>query len=555
MSTTSDFSDIVTGENGAPAVKNLKSNLLEIFSKQLTRGSMPTLFPLEILDREELETAVVLTFYSRSIKNGAGERDIFYLLFGDLLISYPEVMMKMLEFIPNPQTGGSWNDFNRLICYLSESHPRVDQIKPFMERLIEEISCLWAAQLFKDYSSLPERKEVTLSAKYAPSEKSRCWYILGARISRRLSELMMIETSYRANYRNVLTSLRKYLDITEVKMCAQEWSKIEFSHVPSVAMMIYGSKAFRNLPLEDDVSGPRDESLDRIQCAINFDKYKSDVSKGKSKINGSVVGLHQYGARFENSFENDDLLEIQFMDLLNSIRKSTCLPSDKESIDVAHLIPLVDVSGSMETPISSGVSAMSIAIQLGLILSQLDATSPFSQKVLTFEHIPRWVDLSVHKTNFSKYHAIKNAGWGASTNFEAAFNKVLETAIEKRIPQEDLAKYKLIVFSDMQFNAAEKRPWNTLYEEMVLRFSKKGYRLPGMIYWNLAARPTNGFVVDDSTVGVTMVSGFGIGQLKAMLAGDLCSATPYDKMLEVLSNTAFDPIRETLSSIAFPNGP
>ena len=44
-------------------------------------------------------------------------------------------------------------------------------------------------------------------------------------------------------YRQILTALRAYLDIVEVHMSAKEWSKIEYSKVPSRAMLKY-RKAF-----------------------------------------------------------------------------------------------------------------------------------------------------------------------------------------------------------------------------------------------------------------------------------------------------------------------
>lgn len=557
-STSIGDSSVVLGENGAPAVASLGNHFLEIFSKYLTRGATPHLKVSSDSTPEDVATAVVLAFYTRSIHNGSGERLIFYQMFGDLLAEYPALMLKTLPLITDPNIGGSWQDLNRLTEYLLNTHPRRSTFPLQVGDVRTAVVELYAQQLCMDHLKvLQGETNISLAAKWAPSEKLHFWKIFGALLSRRVHVLskghVSTYSTMNATYRRIISLLRKTIDVVEVKMCGQHWADIDFQRVPGVAMRQYGRWAFPNRvkgskgPKGTDGSADRSRLEDRVTCAENFAVYKRNAEKGEAKVHGTTVGLHQYGTEFQKCLtdptgDSAQLLELQFRDLLENLRKNTA-----GEIDVTKLIPLVDVSGSMSTQIAGNVSAMSIAIQLGLILSQLDLKSPFANRVLTFSEHPVWVNLEGYKTYLDKYRAIMTSQWDMSTNLEAAFNLILSTAQSKKLTPVEMQGFKLIIFSDMQFNQASKRPWNTLHKEMTYKFQKAGYPLPGVIYWNLASRETNGFVVDSSQEGTIMVSGFGTGQLKAMLAGDLHSTTPLDKMYETLSNPVFDPVREVVS--------
>lgn len=541
------------GENGAPAIASLDNHFLEIFSKELTRGSNPHLKVSLDSSTEDIVTAVVLAFYARSIHNGSGERLIFYQMYGDLLAVYPTVMLRTLPLIPDPNIGGSWQDLNRLVEYLLDKHPRRETFILHTNSVRSKVIELYADQLYQDLvSSVSEvtgSARVSLAAKWAPSEKTHFWKILGSHISRSFYVKVHGKPgSYfnmNAFYRKNLSILRKIIDVVEVKMCGQQWSSIDFSHVPGIAMRQYGRWAFANKKIGKDKSEDRTRLEDRVTCAEHFEEYKDRVKKGEVKIHGKTVGLHQYGTEFDKDCPNE-LLELQFSDLLENLRKPKGYT--ESTFDVSKLIPLVDVSGSMDARIAENVSAMNIAIQTGLILSQLDLDSPFANKVITFSENPVWINLESYETYLEKYRAIKSSQWAMNTDLEKAFNLILSVAIEHQISSEEMEGFKLIIFSDMQFDQASKRPWNTLHQELSYKFKKAGYKVPDVIYWNLVVRETNGFVVDSSQPGVTMVSGFGVGQLKAMLAGDLHSTTPLDKMYEVLSNPCFDSVRIVVES-------
>jgi hypothetical protein len=61
-------------------------------------------------------------------------------------------------------------------------------------------------------------------------------------------------------YRRLLSSVRRALALPEVLMCAQEWSEIDMSHVPSLAMSRY-KRAFLN-----EGKGRSTEDPERAAC-------------------------------------------------------------------------------------------------------------------------------------------------------------------------------------------------------------------------------------------------------------------------------------------------
>lgn len=73
-----------------------------------------------------------------------------------------------------------------------------------------------------------------------------------------------------ATYRKTLSKLRRYIDIVEVKMSANEWEKINYERVPSKAMSNYDG-AFKN------------------HDHVRFLNYLNDVKEGKAKINASTL--------------------------------------------------------------------------------------------------------------------------------------------------------------------------------------------------------------------------------------------------------------------------
>jgi len=121
-----------------------------------------------------------------------------------------------------------------------------------------------------------------------------------------------------------------------------------------------------------------------------------------------------------------------------------------------------------------------------------------------------------------------------------------------------------LVLSDMQFDQARGNGygyaagvgagWEPHLAKITKRFAEVGvkltgqpYPVPHMVFWNLAARPTSGFEATFDTPGVTMLSGFGVGQLKDVLSGRNLFTSPLVKLFQTLNAPHFKPVREAVA--------
>ena len=242
-----------------------------------------------------------------------------------------------------------------------------------------------------------------------------------------------------------------------------------------------------------------------------------------------------------------------------------------KAIDLGKLVALVDVSGSM------GGQPMEAAIGLGLVVAE--CTHPaFKNRVLTFESCPQWVDLRDCTSIAAKVGKVQSAGWGGSTDFEAACERILAAAEQAQLKPDEIPD--LIVFSDMEFDMARSsygshsRSWETHHERLVRRFAEVGrsvcgepYSAPRIIYWNLrGASPS--FTVQADAPNTQMLSGFSPSLLKLVLSGkDLVGdekevvmpdgtvkvvregPTPAETVRQALDDPAFDPVRLALAGV------
>jgi hypothetical protein len=119
----------------------------------------------------------------------------------------------------------------------------------------------------------------------------------------------------------------------------------------------------------------------------------------------------------------------------------------------------------------------------------------------------------------------------------------------------------LIVFSDMQFDAANGPGWETHHERLTRVWASKGYELPTITYWNLRGDTAGGFMADSKTPGVRLLSGFSPALLKLVLTGEEADEdevetvdgatkarpTPYQTMRKALDAPRYDAVRVMLS--------
>jgi hypothetical protein len=291
----------------------------------------------------------------------------------------------------------------------------------------------------------------------------------------------------------------------EQLMCAREFSRIDYNKLPSKAMSDY-MKAFSKNDL------------------ARFQDYLSKLEKGEAKINASA--LYPYDVIKNLKQGNTKGADLQW----------NALPNFMETNN-ERIIPLVDVSGSMDTPVAGNpnLRVMDIAVSLGLYISERNV-APFKDAFITFETNPK---LFVVKGSLSeRYRQMIQSPWGGSTDVERAFGLVLDSAVKHSVPQSEMPTMMLIL-SDMEFNQASR--WSDTAQDMIERkFKAAGYEMPKIVYWNLASRGDSNKPVQFDKNGTALVSGFSPSILTNLLGGN--EMTPYSMMMKVVDSERYAPV-------------
>ena len=301
-------------------------------------------------------------------------------------------------------------------------------------------------------------------------------------------------------YRKLLVSLT---NVVESKMCAKDWSGINYEHVPSVASARYAKAFGRN-------------DTDRYVA------YLGKLEKGEAKVNASAIFPYDVirGLR-----TNETLANAQWKALPDYLEGST-----------ENLLCVVDTSSSMECAVggSGSLQCLDVAVSLGMYVSER-SKGIFKDQFITFNSTPQLIEA---KGSLAQRHrTTKNAPWGGSTNIQKTFDLILESARKAKLSQEDMPT-KLIIFSDMEFNQVEGYGRNqTNFQAIESLYNESGYKRPTIIFWNLNARSGNAPVKFDEN-GTALVSGFSPSLMKSILSGK--SVTPLSILLETIMNPRYD---------------
>ena len=303
-------------------------------------------------------------------------------------------------------------------------------------------------------------------------------------------------------YRKSLVTLT---NVVETQMCANDWDNINYSHVPSVAHARY-KKAFG-------------------RHGTTYAEYVSKLVKGEAgvKINASAIFPYdvlkgRIGARTWTK-QDLDVVQAQWEALPNYIGD-------------ANVLPMVDSSGSMTCPAGgysskSGMSCLEVAISLGLYFADKNK-GKFADCFLTFSNNPKLINL---KGNINQKIDQMNTGEVANTNLHAAFDLILKTAKDNKVPQAEMPE-TLVIFSDMQFDSCVKHD-DSAIQMIERKYKDAGYELPKVVFWNLNAAYGNTPVKFDKS-GTALVSGFSPAVAKGILSGSMDDFTPEAIMLKTV---------------------
>jgi hypothetical protein len=287
-------------------------------------------------------------------------------------------------------------------------------------------------------------------------------------------------------------------NVVETAMCSNKWSSINYSQVPSVAMKNY-TKTFNK----------HDES--------RFQAFIQDVKEGNVKVNAGALYPHDLVTKLDSCEANEiGAYTNQWNALPNYMEGST-----------ERILPICDVSGSM-----TGLP-MEVSVALGLYISERNE-GPFKDAFITFDTTPKLQYLQ--GSVYERMVQLRRADWGGSTDLQATFRLVLDSAVRDSIPVDQMPT-KLLIISDMEFNSACD---DTNLEAIQLQYQAAGYPMPELIFWNVNARLGN-VPAQASEPGIGLVSGFSPSILKSVLQGKVY--TPTQLMLDTVMTERYARIR------------
>lgn len=480
-----------TTTNGAVTHVSSQSYLLDFFARG---GSMRNVSEQEIRQvfskafSENPEYALKALFMHRDVREGNGERNLFRILTKWL----SETDLPALEaLIPLISEYGRWDDVVALLD--TKASTVAGQVI--------------ANQLTEDVANLEQGKSISLMAKWLPSENASS--LVTIKRAKKLIKGLGISPR---EYRKTVVALRKALNILEQNMSQQTWEKVEYSALPSQAMIKHRQAFYRND--QEKYQGFLD-SLVKQEKGVKV----NSGSLYPYQLVEKVIGGY-YSSRVS---QQDRVLYDQMWN---------ALPNRVEGAE--NSIAVVDVSGSMTgTP-------MNVAISLGMYVAERNE-GVFHNHFITFSDRPQLVEI-VGKDFTEKVQNIEKADWGMSTNLERVFELILNTAIKNNTPQEELPT-RLFIISDMQFNACVRvnGKEETFFQSMKRKFEQHGYKLPKVVFWNVNGSYGQQSPVTKDTPDTMLVSGFSQNIFKSILESS--SVNPYEMMVEALDNERYAPIK------------
>lgn len=457
--------------NGMSALKSSNSVFTDLFfgigAARNNRGKAALDF-MKAFNADKL-IATKLLFWARDVRGGAGERDTFRELAKQLEMYAPEVLVKNMHLIPK---FGRWDD-----------------MLVFSTNVVKQAAYAVIARTLSEQTDGWQ-----LCSKWMPRKGS---------VAVELRNFMGLSPKA---YRKMLVN---GTNVVETAMCSNDWSSIQYSHVPSVAAKIY-QRAF----------GRHDPS--------GYTKYREGLTNGTEKVNASAIFPHDV---------------IKGTDSVVADAQWKALPNYMEG--AAGVLPMADVSGSMECPAGGNTSTtcMDVSIALSIYIAEKQKGA-FNGLYLTFSAKPTLTKLPSGDIH-SKAQYVRHHGVGYNTNIEAAFAEILRVAKSNNVPQEDMPKI-LLIFSDMQFDQASRNDAQvsgygpTVQQMAANKYRAAGYELPKIVYWNLNSH--NNVPVTCDEQGTALVSGFSPAIMKAVLAGNAESFTPFSIMMEAINDERYNEV-------------
>lgn len=453
---------------------------------------------LKILNSEDAKYALRFLFMVRDVREGLGERRLFRTCIKELIkhkFEHKETIVDLIitKFIPE------YGRYDDLFVFEGTGYESV--MFDFLK-----------STLSKDCDNMSTGHAISLLAKWMPSINTSC-----KETKRLASKCIKAFGTTPREYRKLLSALRSYLKVLEVKLSANEWDEVDYNTVPSKANLKYKEAFLRH-----------DEERRRDYLA------KLRLGDKTTRINSSVNYPHEIVASYRKSRNYDEALEQLWKNL-------------KQMPGLEDTIVVRDGSGSMTSLIggTKNIRPLDVSTALAIYCSER-LNADFKDKFITFSFDAKLIDLSKEKSLSSKLTKCYMEDEYSNTNLANVFELIYNTAAEHKMKPEDLPKQILIV-SDMEFDPSGYEGYwghtgfncdTNVIKAASRLFANAGYKLPKLVFWNVASR-SNTIPCKENENGVVLVSGFSVNTLKMVLNGE---TDPYKTLEKELNSKRYSDI-------------
>ena len=520
-----------TTENGAVGYKSTGKALVDLNFRvsSMRNGITPDdmLLFCEAMN-DDLEYAIKWMFFVRDVRGGMGERNAFQNLYMQYAELYPNEAKATLKLIAE---FGRWKDVIDII----DMDP--DNNLGGME--------LVADAFRSDIQNCMAGKSISLLAKWMPSINA------SGKARKQAKRFAKTFGMTYESYRKVLSKLRAYLDVTEVKTCANRWDEIDYNKVSSNA-----NKRYMNAFKKHDGERYTEHCTKALDTTANPEVkmhaavlYPHEIWEKYTQM----PGLSYDDCYYRGLYESDPFAYgYKYRYLTEPADVDVALEAMWKNLadlgECGNTMVVVDGSGSM-TSGCNGVRPINIARSLGVYFAER-CQGEFHNVLMEFSRNPKLIDLNDCETLRDKVVKLGKYTDCSNTDIEKVFMLILETAVKAQMKQSDLPD-RILIVSDMEFDCATNHTrcrWNDmtpLFDELTDRFAKHGYKLPKLVFWNVNSR-TKTIPMTENEMGVVLVSGYS-PNIMSMVMSD--QTDPWLALKEKLDSSRYNCVSDTLKTV------
>lgn len=466
-------------ENGAMTNRSTGKDCLDLFA---TIGALRRESDLEIVTRfmrayaEDADIAMKILFFARDVRGGLGERRVFRTIVKWLAQNEKQSLVRNL---PHVAKYGRWDDL-LVLLYTPCRKEALDLLKK---------------QFDADLAALDGDGEVSLLGKWLPSANASNGNTV--KLAKQIAKAFGLSER---DYRKALVRLRARIRILENNLRERDYT-FDYAKQPSKALFKYRQAFLRN-------DGER------------YGAFMGKAQRGEAKVHtGSLLPYEIIRPLFYRSVPVEEIAAID-----------ATWNAQEDFTTGENALVVIDGSGSMYA-VQDPMPA-TVALSLGIYFAERN-TGAFRNHFITFSEHPQLVEIK-GKDIFDRLQYCINFNEVANTNIQKVFELILNAAVKHNVPQEELPSTVYII-SDMEFDWCTRDASLTNFEYAARLFAEHGYKLPRLVFWNVASRSRQQPVTVNDR-GVALVSGCSPRIFSMVLEGEL---DPWRFMLSVIGSERY----------------